>query len=133
MDGAGRSTIVRVVAVAVTGVVAVAAIAGSVGLLSARDYLGERMRLPLGNLYTASVALLVLVAVPMAVASLATVLATRHHPLIVLAAGLLVLAWILIELTLIKVYTWHLPFYLVAALAVLGLAWLLRRQQPPVQ
>ena len=45
---------------------------------------------------------------------------TRHSPDLVFAA-------VLLELAFIKAYSWFHPTYLAAAVAVLGLAWLMDR------
>ena len=91
-------------------------------------------RLPFGSLPLAGLALLVIVAVPMTVASVAAGRGAQYAADIIFGAGLLLIAWIAVELAFIKEYSWFYPTYLAAALVVLGLGWLVQRisgQQPP--
>lgn len=52
---------------------------------------------------------------------------THYNPDLVFAAGLLLVVWIGVGLAFIKAYSWFHPTYLAAAVAVLGLAWLMDR------
>jgi len=73
-------------------------------------------------------ALLVVVAAPMSVASVAAWRARPRAPDMVVEAGLALVAWIGIELAFIQVYSWFHPVYLALAVVVLVLGWLLARQ-----
>ena len=88
-------------------------------------------RLPFGSLFLAGLALLTIVAVPMTVASVAAGRGTRHAADIVFGAGLLLVAWIAVELAFIKAYSWFHPTYLVADIVVLTLGWLMQRASSP--
>ena len=57
----------------------------------------------------------------MTVASVAAGRGMRHAADIVFGAGLLLVAWIAVELAFIKAYSWFHPTYLVAAIVVLDL------------
>ena len=111
-----------------TGLIALSAYAGVVGLLGGGISFGETIdaRLPFGSLILAGLALLAIVAVPMTIAAVAA--AKAHYGAdLVFAAGLLLVVWIGVELAFIKAYSWFHPTYLAAAVAVLGLAWLMDR------
>ena len=75
----------------------------------------------------AGLALLAIVAVPMTIAAVAATKDAHHSPDLVFAAGLLLVVWIGVELAFIKTYSWFHPTYLAAAVAVLGLGWLMDR------
>ena len=121
--------VIRLATVAVTGLLAASAYAGAVGLLGGGLSFGEiiNLRLPFGSLGLAGVALLIIVAGPMTVAAVAVARGTRRSCDLVFAAGLLLVAWIGIQLAFIQVYSWFHPTYLAAACVVLGLGWLLVR------
>jgi len=51
----------------------------------------------------------------------------RYSADIVFGAGLVLVGWIAVELAFIKAYSWFHPTYLVAAIVVLGLSWLMNR------
>jgi hypothetical protein len=107
----------------VTGIIAFSAYAGAVGLMGGGLSFGDTInaRLPFGSLVLAGAALLVIVGVPMSVASVAAGRGTRHSADIVFGPGLLLVAWIAVELAFIKVYSWFHPAYLLVAIVVLGL------------
>src|SRR5688572_13080012 len=121
--------IIRCTAVAVTGLIALSAYAGVVGLLGGGISFGETIdaRLPFGSLILAGLALLAFVAVPMTIAAVAAAKDTHRSANLVFAAGLLLVVWIGVELAFIKAYSWFHPTYLAAGVAVLGLAWLMDR------
>jgi hypothetical protein len=133
MSPAGVGKIVRVTAAVITGVIALSGFAGVVGLLGGGISFGDRIdaRLPFGSLFLAGLALLVIVAVPMTVASVAAGRGVRYGADIVFGAGLALVAWIAVELAFIEAYSWFHPTYLVAAIVVLGLGWLLNRTVSP--
>ncbi|HEY5846111.1 MAG TPA: hypothetical protein VIT42_04890 [Microlunatus sp.] len=121
--------VIRLATVGVTGLLAASAYAGAVGLLGGGLSFGEsiNVRLPFGSLGLAGLALLMIVAGPMTVAAVAVARGARRSCDLVFAAGLLLVAWIGIQLAFIQVYSWFHPTYLAAAFVVLGLGWLLVR------
>jgi hypothetical protein len=129
MGTTASKKIIRRTAAAATGLIALSAYAGAVGLLGGGISFGDTIdaRLPLGSLFLAGLALLATVALPMTVAAVAAAKDTYHSPDLVFAAGLLLVVWIGVELAFIKAYSWFHPTYLAAAVAVLGLAWLMDR------
>ena len=133
MSKAGGGKIVRVTSAVVTGVIALSGYAGVVGLMGGGISFGDiiNARLPFGSLVLAGAALLSIVAVPMTVAAVAAGRDSRHSADIVFGAGLLLVAWIAVELAFIKAYSWFHPTYLVAAIVVLGLGWLMNRAASP--
>ena len=133
MSSARVGTIIRVSSAVVTGVVALSGYAGVVGLLGGGLSFGETIdaRLPFGSLFLAGLALLVIVAVPMTVAAVAAGRGNTYGGDLVFGAGLLLVLWIGVELAFIQVYSWFHPTYLVAAVVVLALGWLLSRTSRP--
>ena len=133
MSKSGTGKIIRVTSAVTTGVIAFSGYAGVVGLMGGGISFGDTIneRLPFGSLVLAGAGLLVIVAVPMTVAAVAAGRDTRHSPVIVFGAGLLLVAWIAVELAFIKAYSWFHPTYLVAAIVVLGLGWLMNRAASP--
>jgi hypothetical protein len=133
MNRAGVGKIVRVAAAVITGAIALSGYTGVVGLVGGGISFGDTIdaRLPFGSLFLAGLALLAIVAVPMTVASVAAGRRTRYGADIVFGAGLLLVAWIAVELAFIRAYSWFHPTYLVAAIVVLGLSWLMNRTASP--
>ena len=125
--------IIRVTSAVTTGIIAFSAYAGVVGLVGGGISFGDTIdaRLPFGSLVLAGAALLSIVALPMTAAAIAAARDTRRSADIVFGAGLLLVAWIAVELAFIKAYSWFHPTYLVAAIAVLGLGWLMNRVPSP--
>ena len=91
MNSEQRTKIIRVTSAVVTGVIALSAYAGVFGLMSGGISFGDVIdaRLPFGSLVLAGVALLIIVAIPMTVASIAAMRATRRSADLVFGAGLL--------------------------------------------
>ena len=133
MSKSGTGKIIRVTSAVTTGVIAFSGYAGVVGLMGGGISFGDTInaRLPFGSLVVAGAALLAIVAVPMTVAAVAAGRDTQQSPDIVFGAGLLLVAWIAVELAFIKAYSWFHPTYLVAAIVVLGLGWLMNRAASP--
>ena len=124
---------IRVITAVLSGAIALSGYAGGMGLLGGGMSFGEVIdaRLPFRSLVLAGVALLMFVAAPMTAASVAAARGTRHAPDVIFGAGLLLVAWIAVELAFIKIYSWFHPSFLVAAALVLGLGWLMRRTAAP--
>ena len=135
MNTAGGGKIIRVTAAVITGAIALSGYAGVVGLLGGGISFGDAIdaRLPFGSMFLAGMALLAIVAVPMTVASVAAGRGIRYGADIVFGAGLLLVAWIAVELAFIKAYSWFHPTYLLAAIVVLGLGWLMNRTAWPTR
>ena len=129
MNTARRGKVIRVLSAVTTGIIAFSAYAGVVGLVGGGISFGDTIdaRLPFGSLVLAGAALLAIVALPMTAAAIAAARDTRHSADIVFGAGLLLVAWIAVELAFIKAYSWFHPTYLLAAIVVLGLGWLMNR------
>lgn len=129
MNTAGVNKIIRLTAALITGAIALSGYAGVVGLLGGGISFGDTIDagLPFGSLFVAGLALLAIVAVPMTVASVAAGRGMRYSADIVFGAGLVLVGWIAVELAFIKAYSWFHPTYLVAAIVVLSLSWLMNR------
>ena len=102
------------------GVMAVAAAAGAVGLWAGGIDFGEEVtaRLPWGSTLLAGTALLLVVAVPMGLAAVAAWRAAPRAPELLVVAGLLLVAWIAVELAFIRSLSWLQPVCLVWGLVV---------------
>lgn len=112
-----------------TGVIALSAYAGVAGLVTGAISFGETLdaRLPFHSLFLAGMALLLVVAAPMTAAAVACIRDLRYASELVIGAGLLLVAWIAVELAFIKSYSWFHPTYLGLAILVLISGWLLER------
>jgi hypothetical protein len=82
-------------------------------------------RLPFHSLFLGGIALLLFVAAPMTAAAVACIRDLRYAAELVIGAGLLLVAWIAVELAFIKSYSWFHPTYLGLAILVLICGWLL--------
>ena len=120
---------VQIITAVVAGVTALSGYAGVVGLVGGGLSFGPEIdaRLPFDSLVLAGFALLCFVALPMTVATVVSLRPSRFTNDLVYGAGLLLVAWIGIELAYIKVYSWFHPTYLAVAVVVLALGWALER------
>jgi hypothetical protein len=104
----------------VAGLVAVQAYGGAVGLGAGLVDFGPEItaRLPFGSALVAAVALVVIVAVPMTVAAwyLSTGNPRAHRAAI--AAGALLVSWIVVQVAVIQSFSWLQPVMAVAGLLV---------------
>jgi hypothetical protein len=89
MGPTASNKIIRFTAVSVTGLIALSAYAGVVGLLGGGISFGETIdaRLPFGSLILAGLALLAFVAVPMTIAAVAAAKDTHRSADLVFASG----------------------------------------------
>jgi len=112
-----------------TGLIALSAYGGVVGLVGGGLSFGETIdaRLPYGSLFLGGIALLFFVAAPMTLAAVVSLRDPRHAGDIVMGAGLLLVAWIAIELAFIKSYSWFHPTYLALGILVALCGCLLNR------
>ena len=116
-----------------TGIIALSAYAGVVGLVGGAISFGETInaRLPYQSLFLAGMALLLVVAAPMTAAAVACIRDLRYATELVIGAGLLLVAWIAVQLAFIKSYSWFHPTYLALAILVLICGWMLERADRP--
>lgn len=112
------------IATVLTGVVALSAYAGAVGLVGGGMSFGAEIdsRLPFSSPSFAGLALVLWVALPMTIASWAAARQMRRAGDCVLAAGVLLVAWIGVQLLFIQTYSWLQPAYLLVAILVIGVA-----------
>jgi hypothetical protein len=117
----------------ITGLIALSAYAGFVGLVGGWISFGESInaRLPYGSLFLAGIVLLFFVAAPMTVAAVIALRGLLHASDIVVGAGLLLVAWIAIELAFIRSYAWFHPTSLALGVLVVLCGWLLGRADRP--
>lgn len=103
-----------------TAIVAVAAVAGALGLLTGTLDLGPAAtsRLPWHSGALAGLSLALVVALPM---TLTAVLAVRDHPAhgrAAVAAGGLLIGWLVVEVAVIREFSWLQAVFAVAAVVV---------------
>jgi hypothetical protein len=119
-----------------TGAMAVAAVAGAVGLVGGGIDFGEvdeliRDRIPWQNPVVAGLALGGAVAVPMGTAALMAWRGAAKADVAALVAGAALICWIVGEVALLRVYSWMQPACLGYGLLVAGMGWHLRRSRAP--
>ncbi|HUY29972.1 MAG TPA: hypothetical protein VMV02_03130 [Acidimicrobiales bacterium] len=102
------------------GLIAVGGIAGSVGLAANSLDLGAEIngRLPFDSPVFAGGALFVIVGVPMTVAARAAWLGHERHADLAMGAGALLTGWIVVEVAVIRSFSWLQPVFFAAGLAV---------------
>ncbi len=118
-------TALQVVTAVACSTAAATAYGGAIGLISGGLSLDPAVgaRLPFASLPVAGLALLGFVAAPMSVATVAVLRRQGQTPTRVLAAGVLLIIWIAIELLFLQTYAWLQPVYLLLGTAVVCLAW----------
>jgi hypothetical protein len=119
----------RIGAAAFTGIIALSAYAGVIGFVGGAISFGETIdaQLPYQSLFLAGMALLFVIAAPMTAAAVACIRDLRYARELVIGAGLLLVAWIGIELAFIRSYSWFHPAYLLLAILVMISGCLLER------
>jgi hypothetical protein len=107
-----------------TGLTAVSAAAGAIGLATGTSDPGDAItaRLPWHSVVLAGFALLVVVAAPMAVASWLAAREHRAYPVAAAGAGALLVGWIALEIAVIREFSWLQVVFTVVGVAVLVLA-----------
>jgi hypothetical protein len=119
--------------IAVVAVVnAVAAAGGGVCMIFGFLSLGPEVtpRLPWGSAALGGVALILCVAVPNAVLAVLAIRNDRRLPVAAVAVGLLLVAWILVELAIIRELSFFHPFYVSVGLALVLLGRRLEQAAP---
>ena len=127
-SGRGRLERLRVAASVFAAAIAFSAYAGVVGLVGGGIRFGGGIdeRLPLESHVLAGVALLLFVAVPMTGAAVALWRRSAHAIDLLETAGVVLVAWIAVELAFIRAYSWFHPTYLAIAVVVVVMAMVLR-------
>jgi hypothetical protein len=107
------------------GVMALAASSGAIGLIGGSLDLGSTVnnRLPLRSPVLGGVALLLIVAVPMALAAVAAWRGAPGAPTLLLLAGTALVSWILVEIAFIRTFAWLQPVCGSYGLLVAALGW----------
>jgi hypothetical protein len=101
--------------------IAVSAYGGAAALLAGVIDLGAviEARLPFGSTVFAGIALALVVAVPMTVAAHRAATGAAHAAGAAMTAGVLLVGWILVELAVIRTFSWLQPVLAAAGVAVL--------------
>jgi hypothetical protein len=110
---------------ALAGLMAVAAYAGVVGLMTGVLDMGTLLngRLPLGSPVLGGLALLLIVALPMTVAAVAAWRGLPWADAGVVVAGLALVGWIVVEVAFIRTFSWMQPVCAVYGALLAGLGW----------
>ncbi|HEX5116904.1 MAG TPA: hypothetical protein VFW65_17065 [Pseudonocardiaceae bacterium] len=113
----------------ITGITAVSAVAGGVGLATGTVDMGATItaRLPWHSTVLAGMALLVVVAVPMAWACFLAAWNRPGQDVAVITAGALLVGWIAVEVAVIREFSWLQAVFAVIGLVVLLTGLLMRR------
>lgn len=126
--GAAGRGVRHTVLAALSGLMAIGAVAGSVGLLNgADDFFGTETatiysRLPFDSPQFAGVALLLSVALPLALTAVLAWRGSRHAAAAGAAAGTVLVGWIVVQLALIGTFFWLQPVCVAVGLTVTYLA-----------
>lgn len=128
VNALGRTTAV------LAGAMALAGAAGGVGLVGGGidfgDFTTQIMdRIPWHSGVLAGSALLVTVTVPMSAVVAAALRRSRRQGILAVAAGLALVAWILVELAFIRTYSWMQPFCTVYGAVLAALGWCQHRAE----
>jgi hypothetical protein len=101
-----------------TGLIAFSALGGAVAL--ATGVMGDEIieRLPFGSAVLGGLALAVVVALPMTVAAYQAAKGRPDAAATAMAAGLLLVGWILVQLAIIRTFSWLQPTMAIAGLLV---------------
>ncbi|TQM78938.1 hypothetical protein FHX81_1227 [Saccharothrix saharensis] len=115
MDGTPRVTTVLV-----AGFVALNAMAGSFGLLGGGIDMGPTITglFPWHSAAVAGISLLAVVGVPMATAVLLALRRDQRWSVASMAAGLVLVGWIVVQVAVIRTFSWMQPASVIAGLVV---------------
>lgn len=100
--------------------VALGAAGGAVGLATRALDFGRTInhRLPFDSPTFAGAALLAVVAIPMTIAARAAWRGSRERDVLAVGSGLLLVGWIVVEIPIIRSFSWLQPTFLLAGLAI---------------
>ncbi|QQQ80182.1 hypothetical protein IOD16_18420 [Saccharothrix sp. 6-C] len=115
----------RVTTVLVAGFVALNAIAGGFGFLGGGIDMGSTItgRFPLHSPVLAGIALLAVVDVPMTAAVVLALRRDRRWSVAAMAAGLVLVGWIVVQVAVIRTFSWMQPASVVAGVVVFVAGW----------
>ncbi|MFF2083586.1 hypothetical protein ACFVVM_07405 [Nocardia sp. NPDC058176] len=118
-----RMTSHRSVLCLISGMVAIWAAAGALGLATGALSLGAaaERRLPWQSLSLAAIGLALVVAAPMAVVAVLAAQGDRRCARAAIAAGFALVAWILAQIVVLRELSWLQPVCILAAIAVVAL------------
>ncbi|QBS45343.1 hypothetical protein DMB37_39960 [Nocardia sp. CS682] len=112
-----------------SGFLAIWAFAGALGLMTGVLSLGAAIddRIPFHSAVFGGLMLAVIVGLPMAVAGMLAARDDARTPLVAMAAGAALVGWIVVQVLLIREFSWLQPICVVLGLAVLFLGATARR------
>ena len=115
-------------------VVAGSAYGGVVGLLTGAIDMGSTItdRLPFESSLVAGLALLLVVAMPTTLAAIAAWQGVRQTGDLVAVAGLMLVGWIVVQVLVIREFSWFQPAYALIGLGLLVAGQRMRRQRSRV-
>jgi len=104
---------------------ALAALAGSIGLMSGTLDMGDAItaRLPLGSAVAGGAALGAVVAVPMSVAAVDAWRGAERADATAVTAGVLLMGWIVVEVAVIRSFSWLQPACFAAGAVIAAAGW----------
>lgn len=126
-----RMTTQRTALCLVSGVVAIWATAGALGLATRAVVLGSEVerRLPFHSVTLAALGLAVVVAAPMAVVSVLAAHDDRRCARAAIGAGFALIAWILAQIVLLRELSWLQPVCLLLGVGVAALGMVLHDER----
>jgi ABC-type antimicrobial peptide transport system permease subunit len=109
---------------------ALGAVAGSIGLVSGTLDMGDAVtsRLPFGSAVAGGAALCVVVALPLSVAAADAWRGADRADATAVAAGALLMGWIVVEVAVIRSFSWLQPACFAAGAAIAAAGWKGRRK-----
>lgn len=126
-----RTSRTRIASAAGAGLIALNAYAGGIGLTGGGIDMGPTItdRFPWDSPVLAGSSLVVVVALPMTVTAYLALRGDRRWSGAAVVAGALLVGWIVVQVAVIRTFSWMQPVSAAAGLAVLAAGWRARRRR----